>query len=105
MPLPSNPPELGLIERAGFDPDVPHVRSWIMFSPTELLRQYVKEAFAREGVAASNEHIRTWDEFRKEITRDYLGIVRTGTSTGAFLERAAEGRVFLPECGGAGAVN
>jgi hypothetical protein len=58
-----------------------------MFSPTELLRLYVKEAFALEGVPASNEHIRTWDEYRNEIARDHLGILRTGTGSGHFVQR------------------
>jgi hypothetical protein len=29
-----------------------HAQSWIMFTPTDLLRQYVKEAFAKEEVPA-----------------------------------------------------
>ena len=35
-----------------------HADSWIMFTPTELLKQYLKEAFARaeaDGVNASDE--------------------------------------------------
>lgn len=36
-----------------------HASSWLMFTPTELLRQYVQEAFARENVPASDRHIRT----------------------------------------------
>lgn len=78
--------ELVLAERAEQD-DAQHESSWIMFSPTELLRQYVKEAFALEGVPASNEHIRTWDDCRNEIARDHLGILRTGTGGGPFVER------------------
>src|SRR5207247_3176284 len=30
----------------------PHSKSWVMFTPTELLKQYLKEAFAKEGIAA-----------------------------------------------------
>ncbi|RWM07960.1 ATP-binding domain-containing protein [Mesorhizobium sp.] len=80
------PAELTLAQRAERE-DTTHESSWIMFSPTELLRQYVKEAFALEGVPASNEHIRTWDEYRNEIARDHLGILRTGTGGGHFIER------------------
>lgn len=92
------PSELDLVQRAGIDSGVSHGRSWIMFSPTELLRQYVKEAFAREGIPASDDHIRTWEEYRKEIARDYLGILRTGANSGPFIERAADA-YLLPECG------
>lgn len=66
---------------------VPHRTSWIMFSPTELLRQYVKEAFAREGFPATDHHTRTWNDYRREIARDYLRLLRTGTGSGPFIER------------------
>ncbi|HEV2554077.1 MAG TPA: ATP-binding domain-containing protein [Bosea sp. (in: a-proteobacteria)] len=68
----------------------PHRTSWIMFSPTELLRQYVKEAFAREGFPATDYHIRTWNDYRREIARDYLRLLRTGTGSGPFIERASD---------------
>jgi hypothetical protein len=52
--------------------------SWLMFAPTDLLAQYVKENFAREGIAASNLRIRTWSNFRQDIARNNLDILRTG---------------------------
>ena len=66
---------------------LPHETSWMLFSPTELLRQYVKEAFAREGIVASDDHMRTWDEFRRELARDRLGILRNSSGGGAFIMR------------------
>jgi hypothetical protein len=62
-----------------------HGRSWIMFTPTDLLRQYVKEAFARENIAASDEHISTWDDFRRDAARHRFGILRSGTGGGIFV--------------------
>jgi len=41
-----------------------HAQSWIMFTPSDLLRQYVKEAFARENVAASDLRTKTWEDYR-----------------------------------------
>lgn len=32
---------------------------WMMFTPSDLLKHYVKEAFSRENVLASDEHIKT----------------------------------------------
>ena len=58
-----------------------------MFSPTELLRQYVKEAFAREGVVASDNHIRTWEQFRDAVARDDLRLLRTSIGRGPFQMR------------------
>jgi hypothetical protein len=54
-----------------------HQSSWIMFTPSELLKQYLKEAFNREQVPASDSHIRTWISFRNDIARNTLGILRT----------------------------
>ena len=62
--LKESPQEFRLIGQVEEETSIPHETSWVVFSPTELLRQYVKEAFAREGLAASDTHIRTWEEFR-----------------------------------------
>lgn len=65
-----------------------HASSWLMFTPTELLKQYVKEAFAREGVPASDLRIQTWNDYRREIARNRLGILRTSASAGFVLKDA-----------------
>lgn len=59
-------------------------RSWMMFTPTELLKQYVKEAFARENIPASDKHIRTWSDTRRDLARNELGVLRTGSGRGIF---------------------
>jgi UvrD-like helicase C-terminal domain len=64
---------------------VRHAQSWIMFTPTDLLRQYVKEAFARENIAASDERISTWDDFRRDLARNRFGILRSGVGGGIFV--------------------
>lgn len=61
----------------------PHATSWLMFTPSELLKQYLKEAFSREQVPASDAHIRTWMSFRNDIARNTLGILRS-TNGGRF---------------------
>lgn len=83
------PEEVSLIERAA-SREQPHSDSWLMFTPTELLRHYVKEAFAREGVAASDRRIRTWTTHRRELGRDIFGILRTSTGGGPFVMRDNE---------------
>lgn len=88
--LRETPDELRLAQQVEAETGRPHETNWIVFSPTELLRQYVKEAFAREGLAASDTHIRTWDEFRREIARDELKLLRTGTGSGPFVERRTQ---------------
>lgn len=62
-----------------------HAESWYMFSPSELLRQYVKEAFNREGLPASDRQLHVWQSFRLETARNRLGILRSGKSSGGRL--------------------
>lgn len=88
--LQDSPQDLRLIEQAEAETNIRHETSWVVFSPTELLRQYVKEAFAREGLAASDTHIRTWEEFRREIARDELKLLRTSNGSGPFVVRPAQ---------------
>jgi len=79
--------EISLIQQVEEETGRPHESNWILFSPTELLRQYVKEAFNREGLAASDRQIRTWEEFRHELAREHLELLRTATRTGPFIIR------------------
>ncbi|WMT76305.1 ATP-binding domain-containing protein [Bradyrhizobium sp. Ash2021] len=65
-----------------------HAGSWLMFTPTELLKLYLKEAFAREGIAAPDARLQTWDDYRRELARNRFGILRAGTGSGAFVLKA-----------------
>lgn len=62
-----------------------HHDSWLMFTPTELLKQYLKEAFAREGVPASDLRIRTWHDYRRELARNSFVVLRTASGSGTFV--------------------
>lgn len=62
-----------------------HAQSWIMFTPTELLRLYVKEAFNREGIPAPDDRIRTWSEFREELARGDFRILRSAASSSSLV--------------------
>lgn len=64
-----------------------HEQSWLMFTPTDLLKHYVKEAFAREQVPASNERIRTWNSVRDDIARNVFDLLVFGTDKGAFKKK------------------
>ncbi|WP_090140568.1 ATP-binding domain-containing protein [Limnohabitans sp. DM1] len=64
-----------------------HERSWLMFTPTELLKQYLKEAFNRELVPASDQNLRTWDDHRRDLCRQTFGILRTATGGGTFIQK------------------
>lgn len=62
-----------------------HAHNWLMFTPTELLKQYLKEAFAREGVPASDQRISTWQDYRRNLARSTFGVLRTTTGSGTFV--------------------
>jgi hypothetical protein len=72
-----------------------HADSWLMFSPTELLRLYVKEAFGKEGVPVHDERIRTWSDYRREVGRINLRILRSGTGRGLVMK--VDDTLLLPE--------
>lgn len=77
--------EKRIVESLGTGKGALHASSWLMFSPTELLKQYLKEAFAREGVPASDQRISTWFDFRWELARNTFGVLRTATGSGSFV--------------------
>ena len=73
-----------------------HSQSWLMFTPTELLKQFIKEAFAREDVPASELRIRTWYDYRRELARSTFGILRTSAGGGTFVLKE-DSESILPE--------
>jgi DNA polymerase III delta prime subunit len=77
------------VESVGTTNGSAHTNSWLMFTPTELLKQYLKEAFAREGVPASDLRIRTWFDYRRELARNTFGVLRTATGGGSYVLKDA----------------
>ena len=77
--------EQRLVRRMDETSELPHAQSWIMFTPTDLLRQYVKEAFALEGILAPEQRIRTWSDQRHDLARNRFGILRTASGGGIFV--------------------
>lgn len=76
------PEDYEVITQNQLTPD--HRDSWIMFSPTELLEQYLREAFARDNVPASQKKIQTWMGFRNDIATRVLGLLRSGSRKTGF---------------------
>ena len=50
---------------------------WVMFTPSDLLQNYLKEALAKEGLPAGEEHVRVWSVEKTALLRD-LGILKIG---------------------------
>jgi hypothetical protein len=50
-----------------------------MFSPAELLKQYLGEAFNQEGVPDAG-NVRTWEKEQHDLARNVLNILRSNSS-------------------------
>ena len=77
--------EKHLVEMIASTQGTTHANSWLMFTPSELLKQYLKEAFAREDVPASDLRIKTWQDYRRELARNVFGVLRTASGNGLFI--------------------
>jgi hypothetical protein len=45
-------------------------KNWILFTPSDLLKVYLKEAMAKELLPASDDHVKVYHTFRLEVLRD-----------------------------------
>lgn len=77
-------PEKAAIEIGGSNA-LPHEQSWLMFTPTDLLKYFVQEAFNREQIPASKDRIKTWEAYRSNLARSVLGVLQSSTSAGKFV--------------------
>lgn len=62
-----------------------YARDWIMFTPTELLKLYVKEAFNREEIPAPDDRISTWADYREELARNTFPILRSTSNSSSYV--------------------
>ena len=62
-----------------------HETSWLMFTPTSLLEQYIERAFARENVAAPDDRIQTWEDCRRHLARNQFPVLRSASGRGSYV--------------------
>lgn len=86
--------ERELVEQIGAS-GLDHAHSWLMFTPTTLLKEYVKAALNREDVPVTDERIQTWDDYRHAVSRRTLPIQRSGNRKGMLIRPDAE--ILKPE--------
>lgn len=65
--------ELSIVKKSGCSVE----NQWLFFSPSDLLKSYLKEALAKELLPASDDHVKVYSTLRLEILRD-LGFIRVG---------------------------
>lgn len=89
-----------LIKRIAFKSDSYHLettdeivledsrlRNWLMFTPNELLKSYLKEAMNKEGLSATDNKVVTWDKERTNLGRDVLKFLKSAKS-GIFVKKS-----------------
>lgn len=77
---------------ANYSGALPHDVNWMMFTPSELLKHYLKEAFNREQVPATDARIQTWEAYRIIAARNTLGVLRSANG-GRFTLKADQGHL------------
>ena len=78
-----NDSEVEIIKNSKSD----HTKSWIMFSPNELLLKYLKDGFNKEGIPVIRENVKTWKEHSFFLGRDVLDILKVGEDNRKFILR------------------
>ncbi|MDD9817168.1 MAG: hypothetical protein OXU61_03385 [Gammaproteobacteria bacterium] len=72
-----NQDELDAVGTEAKEEVISHAQSWVMFTPTELLKLYIKEAFNREQIPAPDKNISTWADYRNDLARSKFGVLRS----------------------------
>lgn len=55
-----------------FSPSV----NWMIFTPNELLKSYLKESLNKENLPAGSTHVKIWKDYKSQIASQYLQILR-----------------------------
>jgi hypothetical protein len=66
---------------------------WLFFTPTPLLKGYLKEALAKERLAASDANVKVWGDYQLELLRR-IGFLRVNEN-GTGFRRMRDGGVLL----------
>jgi hypothetical protein len=93
--------ERDLLERRGLSQTFFQHQGWAMFAPTDLLKLYLRDAFNREGIPATDENLRTWTQERLDLGRNVLRILRSAERNGFQLDATATPLITGDSAGGA----
>ena len=93
------------LDHLGLLSSVQDASSWVMFSPTELLQLYLRDAFNKEGVPANGGNLKTWNRQRLALGKNVLRVLRTADfgrfrldeTTDSLVDRSSRGVTELYE--------
>ena len=82
-------------ERVGFDRTTwVDNDGWVFFTPTKLLKGYLKEALAKERLAASDDTVKVWGDYQVELLRR-LRFLRVKDTDDTFRRVHGDGALLL----------
>jgi len=84
-----SPDESDVVDAEAKEDAISHEESWVMFTPTELLKLYIKEAFNREQIPAPDKNISTWADYRNDLARSKFGVLRSAQKRGLVMKNDA----------------
>jgi superfamily I DNA/RNA helicase len=67
-------------------------RNWVLFTPNDLLKNYVKEALGKEHLPATDDTVRVWSEYRTSLLRD-INFLKAGSS--GYFQRVPNGQLLV----------
>ena len=76
-------------------------RNWVLFTPSDLLKNYLKESLGKEHLPATDQTVRVWNQYRSDLLRD-IGFLKAGSS--GFFSRTLPGQILLKRPSNAEAV-
>jgi hypothetical protein len=67
--------------------------NWVLYTPTDLLKMYLQQAFNKESIPAYDKTIKVWNDERMDIARNILKFLKVG-DRGIFVR--TQKNIFLP---------
>ena len=72
--------------------------NWIFYSPSELLKQFLKNNMTREGLLANDETVKVWEEQKRTLLKKYK-LINSETQNPFLVLRKFADEPFLPHDG------
>ncbi|MDA9127865.1 hypothetical protein N9J65_03295 [Flavobacteriaceae bacterium] len=68
--------------------------NWVFFTPNELLKLFLKNNMLREGLSASDDKVRVWDDYLNILVKDYELVKSETQNPFLFLRKRVKENLF-----------
>ena len=76
-------------------------KNWVLFTPSDLLKNYLKESLGKEHLPATEDTVRVWSQYRDDLLRD-LNFLKAGSN--GYFNRMPPGQLLVKRTNSAEAV-